>query len=802
MRICLSLLILITSASISAQNKLPIDSILNWYAQERMPERMHIHFDKAVYTSGQTIFFKSYLLAGTDYTDASTNLYIDFIGEEGQLLQQTQWPIIESSAWGNFTIPKEYNSEYVHIKAYTRWMLNFDTAFIYRKNIPIALTSNNYKKKKEIETISSILFFPESGYMINGLVTKIAYAVRDQFGYPINASGHIISSTNDTVAEIKTLHDGMGAFYLMPDAEKEYFATWKDEFGNKKNTALPSALKDGIAMQLRWQNNQLFFSIESTIKQTQKIIIRATVQQQVVYKAAMRVDTGKKIQGQIITENLPSGIMLVTLFNEKEQAFAERIVFVNNQNHLLTAQVDTKQTSTQPRGENNFEILVPDSIPTQFSIAITDETIGRDEGNNIISQLLLSTELRGYIHQPAYYFSNDEDITKQHLDLLFLTHGWRKINWQSLSMGYKATPKYSKETEYLLVDGKIIGGNINDYMSAKDINLILEAKDSSKQIYSLPINSDGTFIKDKILFYDTVKVYYQFNKYKRLEKRTTLQLGNGLLKRSDSLVSFFPLQNSLQRTTAGLAKAAFFAKQEEEQARFMRRATLENVTVFGKTKSRKEVLNENYTSGLFRSDNGQVFDMMNETAALSAFNVFQFLQGRVAGLQISSTGGGPNAPTISWRGGQTAIFLDEVPVSPDVLMGVPVTDIAYVKTFRPPFFGATLGGSGGAIAVYTKKGNDAENIAKNMKGLNFLYIPGYTPIKEFYSPDYASTQSNSMIKDVRSTLYWNATKRTDTDNNKVLIHFYNNDVSKSYRVIIEGMNMLGKLFRYEKIITQ
>lgn len=802
MRIYLLFIAFITGTSISAQNKLPIDSMMRWYESERMPERMHIHFDKAIYTTGQTIFFKSYLLAGTEYTDASTNLYIDFFGDDGQLLQQTQWPVLESAGWGNFTIPKEYAGEFIQVKAYTRWMLNFDSSFIYRKNIPIALTKNNYKKKKEVEPITTIRFFPEGGYMINNLTSKIAFAVRDQFGYPVSASGHIVSNTNDTVGEIKTIHDGMGAFYFIPDAEEEYFAIWQDEFGNKKTTALPTAIKDGISTQLKWYNNNLLFVAESTIPQSQKITVRATMQQQIVYKASFQVEAGKRKQGQIITNNLPSGIMLVTFFNEKDQAFAERTVFVNNQNHLINAQIVPTQTNTEARGQNDWEISIPDSIPTQFSIAITDEGIGSEEDNNIVSQLLLSSEMRSYIHKPAYYFSNDSDSTKEHLDLLLLTQGWRKINWQSLAMGYKAIPKYPKETEYLMVNGKVIGGNVDDYRAAKDINLILVAKDSSKQIFSLPINPDGSFSKNQVLFYDTVKVYYQFNKYKRLENRTTLQLNNGLMKRTDSAFSTLPLPLNLQRITTGLAKAAFFAKQEEEQARFMRGATLENVTVFGKTKTRKEVLNENYTSGLFRDDNGQSFDIMNETAALGALNVFQFLQGRVAGLQIGSAMMGSGAPTITWRGDITATFLDEMQVSPEVLMNIPINDIAYVKTFRPPFFGAPLGGAGGAIAVYTKKGKDAEEIDKKMKGLNFLYIPGYTPLKEFYSPDYATTQPNSILKDVRSTLYWNATKRTDRNNNKVLIHFYNNDVSKSYRIIIEGMNELGKLLRYEKVIGQ
>jgi hypothetical protein len=126
-----------------------------------------------------------------------------------------------------------------------------------------------------------------------------------------------------------------------------------------------------------------------------------------------------------------------------------------------------------------------------------------------------------------------------------------------------------------------------------------------------------------------------------------------------------------------------------------------------------------------------------------------------------------------------------------------MTDVAMIKVFRPPFMGAFGGGSGGAIAVYNKKGAARTS---DVKGLDRTTIVGYTPVKEFYSPNYPTDQANSD-PDVRTTLYWNPFVLTDKTHRRLFLTFYNNDVSKKFRVIIEGCNDEGKLTRIEKVFN-
>jgi hypothetical protein len=170
-----------------------------------------------------------------------------------------------------------------------------------------------------------------------------------------------------------------------------------------------------------------------------------------------------------------------------------------------------------------------------------------------------------------------------------------------------------------------------------------------------------------------------------------------------------------------------------------------------------------------------------------------YLQGKVAGLQITGQGQDFRA---SWRGGVPTLFLNEMQTDMGAIQSMNMSDIAMIKIFRPPFFGAQGGGSGGAIAVYTKKG---AALYSDVKGLDHTKIAGYSEQREFYSPDYSKYDAAHAEEDYRGTLYWNPFVLTDKNSRRVLYTFYNNDVTRRFRVVVEGCDEEGKLTRIEKI---
>jgi hypothetical protein len=213
-------------------------------------------------------------------------------------------------------------------------------------------------------------------------------------------------------------------------------------------------------------------------------------------------------------------------------------------------------------------------------------------------------------------------------------------------------------------------------------------------------------------------------------------------------------------------------------------------------KSNEQKMDEKYASGMFSGGDSRNFDVMNDPFAAGSQSIFQYLQGKVAGLQINTSGG---TPSLSWRGGTPVFYLDEIQTDVSFVQNLNMNDVAYVKVFSPGTTGVISSSGGGAIAIYTKKGGDQTSNDKS-KGLDYVQIAGYTPVKQFYSPDYATSSALNDLPDLRTTLYWAPYILLDKTKKRVKIQFYNNDITKRFRVVLEGINSNDKFARVEKVI--
>lgn len=139
-----------------------------------------------------------------------------------------------------------------------------------------------------------------------------------------------------------------------------------------------------------------------------------------------------------------------------------------------------------------------------------------------------------------------------------------------------------------------------------------------------------------------------------------------------------------------------------------------SITVLAQTRassyqSIEERLNEEYCSGLFKTIDGTYIDLMDDrvyASTLGYINILDWLQGRVAGLQVYKMQDNSSIPYI--RNQRAAVFIDEIQVSSDWINVLPVTDIAMIKIIKGPFIGSWRGTGGGAIVIYTIRGGDGE----------------------------------------------------------------------------------------------
>jgi hypothetical protein len=787
-----SLLLTILLFVVFAAQSQKILTTLDIYNKEFVPEKIHVHFGKNAYSAGETIWFKAYVLEGILPTTISTNFYAELIDHSGKVIHQKIIPVFLSTAAGSFDIPLDWKGDGLLFRGYTSWMLNFDSSFLYSKNISINTSTS---KTKTYTRQVDLRFFPEGGDLVEGIESVIAFKATDQYGLPVSINGVIKSGTGETIQSFQSVHDGMGRIKLKPLPNTSYYAEW-NAGSEVKKVDLPAAKKSGVVLVVSENADNVVITVEKTTNATalNAIQVVAQMHQQVVYKAKINLSKSNKGTARIPKNALISGNLMITLFDESWQPLAERIKFVNNNDFSFDANVNLTKKDLKKRGLNEVEVEIPDTLFSNLSLSVTDEQL---ESNNatesIISKLLLTSDIRGYVHKPAYYFSNTSDSVKEHLDLVLLTNGWRKYDWQSLAQGILPHIKHKKEN-YLTLSGTIIGVNPNQIPKGTQVNLIMLKKDSTRQYINAPVNEKGNFYVDKMVFFDTVQLYYQFNGKSYLNERATVEINKKLLQLPP--VSS-PARHLLQWPYLTNERSQFFAQKTAEVLPLFQNTNenLEEVIIRTKARSREQELEKEYTSGLFQAGRSQNFNIIDDGAAPSYLNVFEYLQSRVAGLIINQNDG---AYEIQRRQFVPQLFLNEIAATAEQLQEISMSEVVYIKVIDPPFIGGSGNGPGGAIAVYTKKGG--ESFKNGQQNKSFTRVAGYDMPKEFYSPDYATASPLHKIEDVRSTLYWQPYVLTNKANRKVKLQFYNNDVSSSFKVVLEGMNEEGRLVRIEKLI--
>ncbi len=772
---------------VNAQN---IEKNLEIFANNYPQERIYLHYDKSTYAAADTIWFKAYLMQAIYPADSSKTIYIDWTDDKGNLLLHTVAPIQDGTSFGQFDIPESYIGQYIHVKAYTKWMLNFDTAFLYNKDLKVLSTTNNSSKSKNTIT-PEITFFPEGGDAIEGVTNKIAFKANDQYGTPIKIKGEIKNSKGVVVDNLKTIHDGMGFFFIRPENGESFSASWQDEKGVNHVTQLPAIKSSGVSLQVTvsgTRRNFLVTASPSSVASINSVHIIGTMYQQPVFNITKDLKDGIA-EGIIPTESLPTGILTITVLDNQWKPLAERITYVNNEEFNFEPVMTVQHWGLNKRAKNEIEITVPDSLSANLSVSVTDAAIDYDTSDNIISHLLLTGELKGKINNPAHYFLNNSDSIMQQLDLVMLTHGWRRFDWEKVASGNFPVISYKRDTTYLSLAGKVLGATPTQLRGAGAIVLMVNQKKSPMQIFTAPVEPDGSFNDPNVIIFDTARVYYQVGKLKDV----SVQFMQNRLPPFTNNTKASGLNYNHLADTTGNHYHLQLSDALERELKYLKGKVLATVNIKAKPKSTVDEMDKKYTSGMFSGGDANEFDLVNDPFANSSMDIFQYLQGKVAGLQINTTS---NPPTLTWRGGTPQLYVDEMNTSPDMVSSIPVSDVAYVKVFRPPFMGGIGGGSGGAIAIYTRKGADQKQ--EPGKGLSNNSVSGYTAIRQFYSPDYESISADNDRKDLRTTLYWNPSVITVPGQNKVTLKFFNNDITDAFRVVIEGMTKDGRLAHVEQ----
>jgi len=776
-----------------------IDSALTVLSTQFPTEKIYIHYDKEYYIAGETIWFKAYLYSDGKPSGISNNFYLQFIDIKGNIISNHKYPVLGATAKGNISIPDSLPQGNYYIRALTPDMLNYEESFFYKKNIFIFRPGATAIGSKSSQTVS-LQFFPESGHLVDGILTVVAFKAVDQFGAPVEVNGSIKTTDGVTVAPFKTHHDGIGRVQLKPQAGKKYIAE-TETIAGKRQFNLPEVQAAGINLKVQDEKGGKKFQLarsNTDKEQFETLLLVVHINNHVIYETEVSFEGYPSIVGHLLTDSLPSGILHFTIFNSKGIPLAERLSFVDNEEYKSKIDINVVKSGTGKREENIYELNFPDLIQRSCSVAIIDLPGNSSDKENIYSRLLLTGDLKGQIYNPAYYFETRSDSVKQALDNLMLTHGWSRFNWTKI-LNREFPAKVYRDQDLLAVSGKVMDEKNKEPLTTGKLNFYLEAEDSTSQNQETTLDAQGGFVMDSLAFIGKTRFYYAYTDKQGRQKPALVEINENKLEKS---ILNIPVHNLAEAGEKNINASQFsdevsrrfaYTKDFEEKVK-----VLENVDIKAKSEKKPfDIVNEKYTTGVFRTEGKVNLDNINQPANDKSMNVVDYIKNRIQQVEIQG-GRFVNRKNISLMSGQkwvVGIFLNEQPSDMVLLRTIPVKDVALVKFYEAGFVGVGSGSPGGALAIYTKEKFVEE---EKPEKLSFFEVNGYTITKEFYSPLYTTTEAKQVGVDGRTTLYWNPNAFTDAETKTIKLSFYNNDFSKKFRVIVEGFDAEGKLIHLEK----
>ena len=777
----------------------PALQLENWSSKSPI-EKVYLHFDRDNYIAGEIAWFKAYLSSDYYPDTISTSLYVELISDSGEILNRVIVPVLLGTANGHFDLHETLKNGSYLIRAYTPTMLNQDEAFIFKRNIFIYSKKNKIAERVNEKSLR-IEFFPEGGNLINGFLNTVAFKVTNELGFPTKAEGKILNEQNEVVTTFSTYHDGMGMFEITPSANQKYYAEAGGDSTSKKYY-LPEQTDKGIALTIIPHPQGSYFEIKQRKDDPAMSVayMLGQMQHHIVFRQELKTDK-EEIQGVINTQHLHSGILQITFFNNYDQPLAERLCFVNNKEYIQQGELVADTINFSANGRNRFSVNLKDTVQGSFSISIIDPEYNLTEQReeNIFSSMLLTSDLKGFIHNPADYFSNDNDSVKTALDLVMMTNGWRRFKWTELAQKSSHENKY-KDASYITLAGKITLRDTKKPFAEKPLLLMLITSDSTRRIQMISTGKLGNFRLDSMLFFGRSQILFSDIRGKKSQYIDVNLTTDSLTKLFS--IPFTPAQ------PFGLNQAAYNLTDKiglEYDALFKAKGILlEGIMVKATKKNPVQELEEKYASGIFSGDAIRTIDLVNNKEAEAFQNIFDYISTRVPGVQVINEGFDyavyyrQSASISSMSNPPMILYLDEIETDAAIISTIPANQVAMIKVFGS-FVAAAGNAMGGVLAVYTKKGADLSDVMKY--AADMTKYNGYSVIKEFYAPDYSVVKPATTSPDNRITLDWRPDIFVNNINPKIPVTFYNNDRSKSFKVVVEGMTVDGKMLSIEKLIT-
>ncbi len=777
-----------------------IDAALEKLIKEFPDERTHLHLDKDYYMAGESIWFKAYLYGNKLPSAISSNFYVQLLDKDNRLVSESHYPVMGATSLGTIKIPDSLPKGNYWLRAFTPWMLNFGDEYVYRQSLYVVSSTGKEETKGNtvIPSTINLKFFPESGQLTNGIITTTAFKATYANGMPARVEGRIIAEDGTTITSFQTYHNGMGKTQFKPISGTKYFGEI-EVAGKPIKYPLPEVVSAGVNMKVMDEKGGKMFQIARSEKDKDEFneLHLVVVQNKlIVFETDVTIDDYPSVRGHILTNELPTGILQFTLFSKKGVPLAERLSFVNNGDYKSDVSLNMGNVDLGKKQKSNFELIWPDNIQRSLSVSVTDASFGLPNQENIYTRFLLTSNLKGTIYNPAWYFTNTSDSVQQAMDLLMLTNGWTRYRWEKILNDEFPLIRF-KDPGMMKLTGLVMDAKGKDIIQSGDLIVYVESPGMPRNSFNVPVNAAGRFTMDSMLLFGSTKISYEY--FNTKGKLQDVRIVPDEIKKQN-----FPIESAaggLRNEMANQGSTPSARDADKIIADFTVLPEVQLKPVPKKTDSLNT--NERYAAGPFSKSGRLNFDFIKDPPRTSLNqNILEYLRQNIPQVQFTGTGfvSRKNYSLNSGSMWPVSVYLDNATTTPSALQGLTISDIALVKFYETGFFGTGTGSSGGTIALFTKKGNDLNIKEVSDKPLPYFMVDGYSPIKEFYRQEPLPIGVANVPPDQSPTLYWNPALVPAGDEKKINIEFYNNDISKKIRIVVEGFDAAGKLIHIEKWI--
>lgn len=646
-----------------------------------------------------------------------------------------------------------------------------DPQYIYKRTFHLPVFTNDFDVK----------FFPEGGALINIPHQNVAFKAQGADGFSKEIEGFLFNSKGDTLTNFRSEHNGMGIFTMNPVNNETYYVTVRTNDSITKRFDLPAIEPKGISIAMSHYKQEIRYEIQKTeaTEWPQKLFLLAHTRGKL---AILQPINPKRTFGKMNDSLFTEGITHFMLIDEQGNALSERLIFVPDHKPNQW-QITTDQPTYGKREKVSLQIAAKDSegnpVEGTFSVSITDrKSIQPDSlADNILSNLLLTSDLKGYVEDPAFYFLNQDARTLRSIDYLMMTHGWRRHKMENVLR----TPSLNF-TNYI-EKGQTISGRIMGFFGAnvkKGPICVLAPKYNI--IATTETDEKGQFIvntsfRDSTTFLVQARTKKGFAGVDILMDPPQYPVATHKAPYFNGATTF--MEDYLMNT-----------RDQYYMEGGMRVYNLKEVTVTAKRErpSSKSI----YTGGI---------------------NTYTVEEDRLQGYGQTAFDAASRLPSVTITNGSeihirnnsepAIIVIDDIVYedASDILKDIQVSDMSSISLLRGAD-AVILGprASGGAVVITLK---DPRNLpARPAQGI-ITYTPlGYSESVEFYHPTYDTPEKkNAQRSDFRSTVYWNPELRLDAEG-KATIEYYTPDSTAPEDIIIEGVDKNGKVCRILQTINK